>query len=495
MIECILKTTNLSKTYSGIKVLDGINFELLKGEVHAIVGENGAGKSTFIKLLSGVEEPDHGSEIYINGSTFKRLTPKQSLESGVTVMYQDISLFPNLSVAENICLGNTDKKIVDWKNIYDTANKVLSEVGCNNINPYTELGNLSIGEQQMVALARIIMSDSQIVIMDEPSAALSMKEIGILYDIIEIMKCKGKTIIYISHKLEEIYHVADRITVFRDGKKVITKSADEIEEDELISLMVGRELIKRNYWGTEEKGDKLFEVINLNKTGVFSNISFDLFEGEILCFTGLVGSKRSELFQTIFGISRAESGSVKLKEKELKMKSVQDSIDNGIYYIPEDRRKEGLFFNHNLVKNITAAIIKKYIGKFRLIDGHKEEVSAENFIEKLNIKPQNMEILLEKFSGGNQQKVLISKGLDTSPRILIVDEPTMGVDVYSKNEIYKLLRELADNGVGIIVISSDLQEAISLSDRIIVMKDGKIVQTLKSSDAIQEEIIRKELLG
>jgi ABC-type sugar transport system ATPase subunit len=493
--ENILQTIGLSKSYGGVKVLNNVNFEIRRGEVHGLVGENGAGKTTLIKIIAGVEKPDSGSKLLFDGKPIEKLTPFKTIRWGVSVIYQDISLFPNLSVAENICIGNSKGTILDWGKVALTATEILKKIGCEHISPGEILGNLSIGKQQLAALARAVNFKSKVIIMDEPSATLSVAEVQMLYHTIHTLKQEGISLIYISHKLDEVLAVADRISVLRDGEMIATRPVTELDNQKLIGMMVGRKLqalVLHNERAVEEK---IFEVEGLTREPLFRNISFRLFRNEILGITGLVGARRTEVAQALFGLFRPDKGKVIMNGKAIYIRSPSDAIKKGICYLPEDRREQGIFLKQSLKRNITAASIEKTLNRLGLINGTREESLAKQYIDTLNIRPALPDIRLENMSGGNQQKTLFGRWLSAGPRLLIADEPTSGVDVGAKAEIHRLLRQLAISGVGIILISSDLAEVLAISDRILIMRAGNIVAEVNSLKATQEDIITKGLMG
>lgn len=495
MNETVFQTINLNKSYGGIKVLSAVNFELLKGEVHGLVGENGAGKTTLIKIIAGVEKADEGSELLFEGRPTDKLTPFKAIQMGISVIYQDISLFPNLTIAENICTGGFDHPLVKWKRVFQKAATALKKVGCEDINPGTLLGDVSIGKQQLVALARAITLQSKVIIMDEPSAALSANEVQMLYRTIRTLKQEGVSVVFISHKLDEVLSVADRVSVLRDGEMIATRPVDELDNQTLISMMVGRKLGSPTKRQEGNSGNKIFEVKGLTKEPLFRDISFCLYRNEILGITGLVGARRSEVAQTLFGLLKPDKGVITMDDRQLKLKSPSDAIARGICYLPEDRREQGLFLQRNLANNITAASIKRVLNRLGLISAAREQAVARQYIDTLNIKPGVPGIKLENMSGGNQQKTLFGRWLSAGPRLLLADEPTCGVDVGAKAEIHRLLRELALSGVGVILISSDLPEVLSVSDRILVMRGGRVVHEVSAATATQEDIVTKGLMG
>ncbi len=493
-MESILQTKKLSKTYSGIKVLHNVEFNLFPGEVHALIGENGAGKSTFIKALTGVVEPDSGSEIYFEGKLISKMTVARARQLGISTVFQDISLFPNMSVAENISCGKKLHGFHSNKQVERFSKALLSDIGIS-LDISQKLSDISVGQQQLVAIARAIAFKSKVIIMDEPTASLSSSEIDTLYGIIDSLKKAGIGIIYISHKFEEIFRLADRVSVLRDGSLVASGEIQNFNQQQLISLMVGRELRFIPYHNKSEVGEVLFEANELTLEPYFRQISFQVRAKEILGITGLVGAGRSELAQTIFGLRKAQYGNMALHGSMLSIRSAKDAIKKGIAYIPEDRREQGLFMEKSVKANISAANMQSICGPLGLISKKKEYAMSMQYVESLQIKPGKTDIEVIRLSGGNQQKVLAAKWLNTSPELLIVDEVTSGVDVGVKSEIHRLLRDLAESGVAVIVISSDLPEILALSDRIMVMRQGRIAGFLETENATQEKVLSLGLFG
>ena len=484
----------MSKSYGGVRVLNGVNFSLRRGEVHALVGENGAGKSTLIKSLAGVIQPDPGSEIYFDGERIPHMTATRSRQLGISVIYQDISLFPNLSVAENIFSGMKQGGIHNRAKMRKTAAEALARMGLT-LDPDALLGDISVGQQQLVAIARAITFHAKVIVMDEPTASLSSSEVEMLYSLIRSLKAEGVGVIYISHKFDEIFTLADRITVLRDGTLVACGDKDEFDQHKLITLMCGRELRFIPYHNEGEVGEVLFEVKNLSCEPHFRNVSFHVKKGEILGVTGLVGAGRSEVAQAVFGLLKPQGGEVYLHGSKVEVKNVKDAISKGICYLPEDRREQGLFMTHSMKVNTTTASMEKILGKMNLISGKKELDTAKSYIKSLDIRPANTELNAANFSGGNQQKVLVARWLNASPKLLIVDEVTSGVDVGVKTEIHKLLRELAASGVAVVVISSDLPEILAVSDRIVIMAGGTVAAEMNVEDATQENVLEKSFLA
>lgn len=487
----VIQTKNLCKTYSGITVLHNVNFSLKRGEVHALVGENGAGKSTIIKILSGVEKPDEGSEIVLMGKSFTHLEPSQTTAMGLAVIYQDISLFPNLSVMENMTMGMMSGIFVNKKEMQKKAQGAFDEFNIK-MDVKKRFGDLSIGKQQLVSIVRAVTQNARIIIMDEPTASLSAGEVELLMKMISELKRKGISVIYISHKLEEIFEVADSVTVLRDGYVVSNGTIKDYTQETLINQMVGRKLRFISMQSEAEFGDVVFSVKDI-KANKVNGVSFEVRQSEILGITGLVGAGRSELAQAIFGLNKLESGSIVLHGKELSIKSPKDAIRSGISYLPEDRHAQGLFKGQTLTWNITAATLSEMLTSTKMISEKKELAVAEEEIERLDIRPKNPAIPVEAMSGGNQQKGLLARWLRTNPKVLIVDEPTAGVDVGAKLEIHKILRSLSDQGVAVILISSDMMEIIALSDTVVVMKEGQLVRSIAVGSATQESILSDSL--
>ncbi|MCP8615669.1 sugar ABC transporter ATP-binding protein [Salirhabdus salicampi] len=493
-----LEMKHVSKTYPGVKALENVELEVKSGEVHALVGENGAGKSTLIKVLAGIVQPDDGAVIRIENKEIDlhKTDAKEAQNHGISIIYQDLSLFPNLTVAENICIGKTEIagfKKVNWNEIKKKAKDALSVLGVD-IDLNLPLEKLSIARQQLVAIARALTLESKLIVMDEPTSSLSSGEVELLYKIIFDLKKKGIAILFVSHKMKELFTVADRFSVLRDGKFVGRYDKAELDEDKLISLMVGRN-VEFEKFEAEEIGDTLLEAKNLSKKGNFKGINFTLRKGEVLGITGLVGSGRTELVQSIFGVEVPDEGEVQIMGKRINIKTPKDAVKHGIAYIPESRQTQGLILNQSIVHNISLPIINKLINKFKMIRKSKEKELAKQFVEQLDIRPPLPHLSAEQLSGGNQQKVVVGKWLSTDLKVLIVDEPTNGIDVGAKTEIHKLLRNLANEGIGVIMVSSELPEVLAVSDRVIVMRKGRIVDEVEAKGATQESIMNKALLG
>ncbi|AOR23400.1 sugar ABC transporter ATP-binding protein [Clostridium taeniosporum] len=488
----MLKMEGVSKVFPGVKALDNVNITAYGGEVTALMGENGAGKSTLMKILSGVYKKD-GGRIFIEGEEADIKGIKSAEEYGVTIIHQELSLLNNLTVAENIFLGNEkyDKfsRKINQKLLNERSIMFLEQIGCN-LNPNELVANINVGEKQMIEIAKALTKNARIIIMDEPTTALTDVETKKLFEVIENLKKKGIAVIYISHRMEEIFAICDRVEVLRDGKYAGNALIKDIDNDDLISMMVGRKIEDQFPYKEVKKGENFLEVLDLSANEGVQNASFNVKSGEILGIAGLMGSGRTELAKAIFGEYKKTSGCIKIKNKEVNIKCVSDAINNGICYLSEDRKKEGCVLGLSIKDNMSICNIGKYENKFKSIDSKKEIEDVDYYIKKINIKTPSRDQLIGKLSGGNQQKVILAKWLMLLPEILIVDEPTRGIDVGAKKEIYELLNELKSNGKAIIVISSDLPEILGISDRIIVMSEGKISGELSREEASQEAIMK-----
>lgn len=491
MAEVILQMKGIQKSFSGVKVLKNAGIEAVKGEVQILLGENGAGKSTLMKILAGAYAKDAGEIIY-KGKSVKINNPKDAEKLGIAIIYQEFNLIPYLSVAENMFLGkesmsNIPGKI-DFDDMYKKAQEMLDHLEVE-IDPKGMVADLGIAQQQMVEIAKALSVNADVIIMDEPTAALTDKEINSLFKIINRIKAEGVTIIYISHRLEEFKIIGDRVTIMRDGDTVGMVNIKETTIDDLIKLMVGREIGNKFPKIEVEKGETLLEVRNLNRKGSFKNINFALRKGEILGVSGLMGAGRTEVMRSIFGIDPIDSGEVYLEGKKVNIKSPSDAIKNKIGFITENRRDEGLVLSMNVKENITLCTLQKFLSNPGKLNLGEEVNKANSFIDKLRIKCSDYTQKTGTLSGGNQQKIVIAKWLLANSKILIVDEPTRGIDVGAKQEIYNIMNELLKSGVGIIMISSELPEILGMSDRILVMSRGEILGELDRKEASQEKIM------
>lgn len=490
MSEIVLKAENIQKSYAGVQALKSASFELRAGEVHALIGENGAGKSTFIKSITGAVQPDSG-KLEIEGQSVKENSPTYAKSLGVAAIYQQPALFPELSVAENIAFGQEEKsffKRIDWKARRNKAKELLAEVGAK-IDVDADAGSLSMPQQQLVEIARALGANARILILDEPTASLSEEDTENLFRVIRGLKAKGVGMIYISHRLEELPIIADRVTVLRDGNTIETREMAEVSREELIKLMVGRELSQVFPKKEVNLGVTVLELKSLGyrKAGV-KNINLSVRAGEIVGIAGLVGAGRTEFARLIFGLDTADTGEILLNGKPIKSTHPQDAIRNKIAYLPEDRRKHGVILDLPIASNVTLASLKILSGKFGL-DFKKEKELAAEYTRRLGVKTPSIHDSVSTLSGGNQQKVALSRWLITKPEVLILDEPTQGIDVGAKSEIHTLITELAEQGVAILMISSELPEVLGMADRIAVMHGGTIVEILDRKDATQQKIL------
>tara|TARA_Y100001949_G_scaffold152292_1_gene138585 strand:+ start:5 stop:1489 length:1485 start_codon:yes stop_codon:yes gene_type:complete len=488
-----LNTKNIGKSFSGVNVLRKVDFELKPGEVHALVGENGAGKSTFVKILSGVYTPSEG-DIFLDNEKVQISTPIVAQKNGISLIHQEPQSFSHLSVAENIFMGHMDGNNfsqVKWENINKSSEKILSSIGLE-IDPKIIMEGLSIADQQMIEIAGALSKNSKILIMDEPTSPLTPNEVGKLFEIVNQLKSKGMAIIFISHRLEEIRAIADRVTIFRDGDLITTKKIKDITNEEIIKYMIGRSIekveVKENDYLTKE--EFVLSVKNISYSNKFKNISFNLRRGEILGFAGLVGAGRTEVAKSIFGAESFDEGEIYFNGNLIINNSPHDAIKKGFAYVPEDRKQMGIFGSVAVEDNITSAVPKDITNNFGLIKKNLVSSKASNYVKKFNINLTSGRQLIEELSGGNQQKCIISKWLMSNPTVLILDEPTRGVDVGVKSEMYEIINQLAQMGTAIILISSELPEILSLSHRIIVMREGQITKELNHKDASQENIMK-----
>jgi len=490
----ILEMKNVSKAFPGVKALNNIHFNLIPGEIHALVGENGAGKSTLLKILAGAYKKDEGT-IKLYGSEVKMTNPKHALDLGISVIYQEFNLIPNLSIAENIFIGRAPlkhKAFIDFSELYQRAEFFLKKVGMKK-DPKTLVSQLSVAEQQMVEIAKSLSLSAKIIVMDEPTSALTKSEKETLFKIIRELKSKGVSIIFISHIIDEVLEISDRVTVLRDGEYVDTLDAADTNPGKIVQMMVGREL-KDFYPKTDVKrGEVILEVKNLTKKSKYEDISFRLHEGEVLGFAGLVGSGRAQVMRGIFGIEPPDGGEVYIKGKKVKTNSLFETIKMKMGFVPEDRRKEGLILSRSVKDNINITKLSR-INSYGFVKQKEEEKIANEYCKHLNIRTPNNNEIAQNLSGGNQQKIVIAKWLAINPRILILDDPTRGIDVGAKNEIYLLINNLAKEKIGIILISSELPEIINISDRILVMREGKITHEFSRKEATQEKIMRHATL-
>ena len=477
----LLRATHVSKSYSGVQALKSVSFELLNGEVHALVGENGAGKSTLIKVLTGAVQPDAGT-IALDGRPIEANNPRLSRELGIAAIYQQPALFPDLTVAENIALVTEKQTLwrrLDWKARQTRCRELLRRVG-SGIDPETTVSSLSMPEQQVVEIAKALGTSAKVLIFDEPTASLTSQEVDNLFRVIRDLRSKGVGMIYISHRLEELIEIADRVTVLRDGSVITTTSMAGVTERELISLMVGRELS-----AVFPKPDV---YPGQNRLVLCGTVNLTVRKGEIVGVAGLVGAGRTELAETIFGLRRDTALEVLIDDKRAVIRSPADALRYGIAYVPEDRRRHGLIMEMTIAANTTLACLEQ-ISRAGFLDFARERTLANRFKEKLGVKAPSVELRVDALSGGNQQKVVIGRWLATRPALLILDEPTQGVDVGAKSEIHRIMGQLVEQGMAILMISSDLPEILGMSDRIAVMRGGRIQDILNRQEATEQRIL------
>ena len=483
-----LTLTGISKSFPGVKALNEVDLELYAGEVTALIGENGAGKSTLVKSLTGIYQPEAGV-IRIDGNRVSMQTPHRAFELGIAAIHQETVLFDELSVAENIYLGHTPRTslgLIDWRKLRNEARKVLDEMGAAHISEDTQLKELGIANKHLVAIARAMSIDSHIVIMDEPTAALSHKEIEDLFTLIEHLKSEGKAILFISHKFDEIYRIADRYTVFRDGEMVGKGLIKDTDQKEIVQMMVGRSVDQIFPKNNIKIGAPILQVANLSHPTEFDNISFDLHQGEILGFYGLVGAGRSEIMQALFGITRASTGSVILDGKRRQFRSPADAIKAGIVYVPEERGKQGIVADLPIYQNVGLPSLHK-TSRNGVLQLAEEFALAREFTERLDLRASSLSQPTGTLSGGNQQKVVVAKWLATQPRVIILDEPTKGVDIGSKAAVHAFMGDLVAQGLSVIMVSSEIPEVLGMSDRVMVMREGLIVETKANDGTLTAE--------
>lgn len=493
MSETFLQMNHITKRFPGVLALSNVNFTLRKGEVHALLGENGAGKSTLMKILSGVYQPDEG-DIIFEGRPVSFSDPLSAQNAGITIIHQEFNLFPELTVEENIFIGREFCKNNRWrldeKQQRQAASEILQKLNLN-ISPETLVADLTVAQQQMVEIAKAISVNAKILIMDEPTAALTETEIESLFQVTRLLKAQGTGIVYISHRLEELALIADRATVMRDGQYIDTVDYENVKISDLIAMMVGREL--GNIYPRREARahqEPVLEVSGLTRKGVLNNIDFTLNRGEILGFAGLMGAGRTELARAIFGADPIDSGTITLNGKVIVIKSISDAIAQGISYLTEDRKKEGLALNLSVERNIMLGNYPEYADRFGNVDSKRCQQTSEEQVRALRIKTPHLEQAALNLSGGNQQKIIIARWVCKDTDILIFDEPTRGIDVGAKLEIYELMNRLVAKGKSIIMISSELPEVLGMCDRILVMRSGRITGELTADNATQEKIMQ-----
>lgn len=495
-MEELLKASHISKFFPGVRALQDVNITVNSGEILGLLGENGAGKSTLLNVLSGIYQPDEG-EIRVRGQSVKMQGVNDAFELGIAIVHQELKLHSNMSVAENIYMGRLPKNrlgTVQYKKLYQQVEELLSAYGLK-LNPHKEVRLLSIAEQQLTEIAKVLSYNAKVILMDEPTSSLTTEETQNLFRTMEVLKKKGVGIVFISHKLEEIAECCDRVQVLRDGQDMGEKPVKEVSENELIRMMVGREISQRFPAKTNSPGEPLLEVKNLNRGKYVKDVSFTVRRGEVFGIAGLVGAGRSELVRLIFGADKKDSGEILMNGQKIDIKSPRDAIRNGIYLVPEDRKKQGLILAQDVENNTVLSMIYKIRKAFGYIDTPKEKVMADEQIEALHIKCTGKEQITGTLSGGNQQKVVIGKCMLTNPEVMILDDPTRGIDIGTKAEIYELINEVTNSGRSVILISSEMPEVIKMSDRVAVMHEGRITGILEHDELTQEQVIKYAIGG
>lgn len=487
--ENVIAVRGLSKSFAGVKALDGIDLEIRPGEIHCLAGENGSGKSTLIKIISGVYQPDGGT-IEMGGREYSRLTPIEAIENGVQVIYQDFSVFPNLTVMENLALTTelADKRrLVNWRRFRRIAEEAVAKIDFR-VDLDAVVGDLSVADKQLVAISRALMSDTRLIIMDEPTTALTNKEVQALFRVILDLQSRGIAIMFVSHKLGEVFEISERFTILRNGKQVITTVPEELNQQKFAEYMTGRDFEETAFTGDDSIGEPVLEASGLTLGNAFVDVSFTLRKGEILGITGLLGSGRTELALSLFGVIPAESGTVSISGEPARINSIADAIGHGIAYVPEDRLTEGLALERSIADNIIISEIDRLSGPLNLADKSKQRDAVQHWVSELQIATRNPGNPVNTLSGGNQQRVVLAKWLATEPDVLILNGPTVGVDIGSKAEIHRILSDLATAGMGIIVISDDIGELKQTCGRVLLLREGRIDGEVDPRTKTEEEL-------
>lgn len=484
---------NICKNYIGVQALKNVDFSLEKGEIHCLVGGNGSGKSTLIKVLSGVNRPEPGGEIVIDGKSFASLSVQESIQQGIRVIYQDLALFPNLSIQENIAFqlyGETKSPIVDWRAVEKRAKAAMEIIGLK-MDPDRLVGSLSIAEQQLVEITRALVGELKLLILDEPTASLTRKEVNALFAAIRRLQARGVTTMFVSHKMNEIFEIAERVTVIRDGEIIGAYPPSELDDDKLVYLMTGKTFKTEAPDPIDPNAGLILETKNLTKANDFEDVSIQLRKGEILGITGLLGSGRTELALSIFGMNPPDSGEIWIDGKKTEIRTNVQAQKLHIAYVPEDRLSQGVILDQPILENLTVTVFEQFLDRFGLMNLTKRRSDSEKMVRDLLMKISSLDAPMRTLSGGNQQKGVLAKWLATRPRLLILDEPTVGIDVYAKNSIYELIKRLAKEGMGIILISDEILEVLSNCHRVLVMENGKIVHELTPDENSASELLEK----
>jgi rhamnose transport system ATP-binding protein len=488
VVAPILEIRGVAKRFDATQALEDVSLSLHAGEIHALLGENGAGKSTLIKIVTGVHQPDSG-QILLGGQPVTIRSAAEAQRLGVAAIYQEPLLFPDLNVAENIFISHQDRgAVVGWREMFREADKILAELGMT-LDVRKPARGLTLAAQQSVEIAKAISLNVRVLIMDEPTASLSAHEVQELFKLVRDLKRQGVAILFVSHRMEEVFEIADKITVFRDGRLISTRTRLEATPQRAIADMVGREIDLTKARTSCAQKDVVLSVADLGRQGVFEGVSFDLHRGEVLGFAGLIGAGRTDVGLALFGIEPATSGRILLGGKPVTVRTARDGMSLGIAYVSEDRRQLGLVLPMSIFANITLPVLRRYLSRLGLVRTGLERRTADTFRDRLAIRTPSVDLEVAKLSGGNQQKVMLSKWLNTDPSVLILDEPTRGVDVGSKAEVHAIIGQLAAEGIGVIVISSDLPEVLVLSDRVLIMREGRQMAILDRAEANEETVM------
>ncbi|NWF69707.1 MAG: sugar ABC transporter ATP-binding protein [Chloroflexi bacterium] len=489
MSAALLEVQDVSKSFPGAQALRGVSFELLPGEVHALMGENGAGKSTLMHIICGVYTPDGGT-IRINGRPVTLTSPRQAQNMGIGMVFQELSLVQGLSIAENVFVNRVPTRIggsIRWGELYKRTQALMQQFGID-VDVRTPVSKLNITTRQVIEIVKALSLDARILLLDEPTSALPPNEVEILFQTIQRLKARGIGIVYISHRIPEVMEIADRVTILRDGQRVATEAISSITPDDLIEMMVGRKLTDLYPERAQDTGTELLRVEGLSRDKAFRDISFTLRAGEIIGIAGLMGARRSELLRALVGVDKAQSGSITVQGRSIQIHSPQQAFESGIAYLPAERKTDGLFLKMALTQNISVTALRLF-SRWGLMNPRAEAAASKQFVERMGIRTPSVQQLVGRLSGGNQQKVMLSKWLVRQPKILLIDEPTKGVDVSAKVEIHALLRELVRQGAGIVFISSELPEVIGLADRILVMYEGRLVGEVPAAAASEQQLM------
>ena len=489
MLQPVLQVQGLTKSFAGVTALDGVDLDLNPGEIHCLAGENGSGKSTLIKIVSGVHQPDSGL-IILGGQSYRHLTPIEAMRGGVQVIYQDFSIFPNLTVLENLALTSeisARRRLVSWKRFRRIAEEAVAAIDFS-IDLEARVGDLSVADKQLIAICRALLTDTRLIIMDEPTTALTHREVEALFKVITDLKARGIATLFVSHKLDEVFEISERFTILRNGRLIATAGTSELDHCSFARYMTGREFSDDPLTAGVEPGDPVLEVEGLSLEDAFEDVSFTLRRGEVLGITGLLGSGRTELALTLFGVFRADAGQVRVGGEAVRFTSIRDAISRGVAYVPEDRLTEGLMLERSIADNIVVSELDELSSPIGVLDQKRRRDEVTRWIEELRIATTNPANAVKTLSGGNQQRVVLAKWLARNPDVLILNGPTVGVDIGSKHDIHELLRRLADDGMGIIVISDDIPELLRISTRILLLREGRLVEELDPAELTQQDL-------